>query len=453
MKPVTLRISAFGPYAGQVELDMTKLGENGLYLITGDTGAGKTTIFDAIAFALYGEASGGNREPSMLRSKYADPSVPTEVELTFSYGGKLYTVRRNPEYERPAKRGAGTTVQRAEAVLTYPDGHTVTKLKDVNQGVREILGVDRNQFSQIAMIAQGDFMKLILADTKERQVIFRQIFKTGYYQILQEKLKEEANRLRGLCETEKAGIAQYIEGIRGPETGEGEEERGERDTAERLERAWSGELPAEEICSLLEELLAHDREREAAAEAERQECSRKLEQVNQRLGQAAETKKAEETLNREKAERENKLGELARKKEILQRETEKKKEWEELDRQAASLEAELPAYDRLAQAAKDLEKAEDDLIRQQEKEKLQAQTAAAARKKAEALRREQQELEHAGEQLEVLRRELDQQRGKKDSLEALKRDLDSWMDGEEKRQAERKSWRRIWSAGRNFWRS
>ena len=136
MKPVTLRISAFGPYAGQVELDMTKLGENGLYLITGDTGAGKTTIFDAIAFALYGEASGGNREPSMLRSKYADPSVPTEVELTFSYGGKLYTVLRNPEYERPAKRGAGTTVQRAEAVLTYPDGHTVTKLKDVNQGVR-----------------------------------------------------------------------------------------------------------------------------------------------------------------------------------------------------------------------------------------------------------------------------------------------------------------------------
>lgn len=435
MKPVTLRISAFGPYAGQVELDMTKLGENGLYLITGDTGAGKTTIFDAIAFALYGEASGGNREPSMLRSKYADPSVPTEVELTFSYGGKLYTVRRNPEYERPAKRGAGTTVQRAEAVLTYPDGHTVTKLKDVNQGVREILGVDRNQFSQIAMIAQGDFMKLILADTKERQVIFRQIFKTGYYQILQEKLKEEANRLRGLCETEKAGIAQYIEGIRVPEIGEGEEERGERDTAERLEQARSGELPAEEICSLLEELLAHDREREAAAEAERLECSRKLEQVNQRLGQAAETKKAEETLNREKAERENKLGDLARKKEILQRETEKKKDWEELDRQAASLEAELPAYDRLAQAAKDLEKAEDDLIRQQEKEKLQAQTAAAARKKAEALRREQQELEHAGEQLEVLRRELDQQRGKKDSLETLKRDLDSWMDGEEKRQA------------------
>ena len=109
MKPVRLRISAFGPYAGEMELDMTKLGESGLYLITGDTGAGKTTIFDAITFALYGEASGENREPVMLRSKYAEPSVPTEVELTFSCGDKIYTVRRNPEYERPAKRGGGTS--------------------------------------------------------------------------------------------------------------------------------------------------------------------------------------------------------------------------------------------------------------------------------------------------------------------------------------------------------
>ena len=432
MKPVTLKISAFGPYAGQVELDMTKLGKNGLYLITGDTGAGKTTIFDAIAFALYGEASGGNREPSMLRSKYADPSVPTEVELTFSYGGKLYTVRRNPEYERPAKRGEGTTVQRAEAVLIYPDGHTVTRLKDVNQAVRDILGVDRNQFSQIAMIAQGDFMKLILADTKERQVIFRQIFKTGYYQVLQDKLKEEASRLRGQCETEKAGIAQYTDGIRGPE--KEEEENGADGLAERLAQARNGQLSTEEVCGLLEDLLACDREREAQTQKQRQECSRKLELINQRLGQAAEIKKAEETLNQEKEKREEKLGDLTRKKETLQRETERKKEWEELDRQAASLEAEIPAYDRLIQAENEAKKAEADLLRQQETEKKQVQAAIGARKDAEVLRREQQELEHAGEQLEVLRRELDRQKGRKDSLEELKRDLDSWMAGERERQ-------------------
>ena len=181
MRPLKLTISAFGPYAGRTELDMAALGTEGLYLITGDTGAGKTTIFDAITFALYGEASGSSREPAMLRSKYAPPEVPTEVELVFSNQGKTYTVRRNPEYDRPSKRGGGVTTQKAEAELTLPDGRVVTKLREVNAELIGILGVDRRQFSQIAMIAQGDFLKLLLAETRERQAIFREIFKTGHF--------------------------------------------------------------------------------------------------------------------------------------------------------------------------------------------------------------------------------------------------------------------------------
>ena len=179
MRPLKLTVSAFGPYAGKTVLDMEKLGSSGLYLITGDTGAGKTTIFDALTFALYGEASGGSREPAMLRSKYADPDTPTEVELVFAYGEKIYTVRRNPEYERPAKKGGGTTIQKADAELIYPDGRIVTKVRDVNNAIHEIIGIDRGQFSQIAMIAQGDFMRLLLADTRDRQAIFREIFRTG----------------------------------------------------------------------------------------------------------------------------------------------------------------------------------------------------------------------------------------------------------------------------------
>ena len=176
MKPLKLTMSAFGPYAEREVVDFEKLGEQGLYLITGDTGAGKTTIFDAITYALYGEPSGDNREPSMFRSKYAAPSTPTYVELTFAYAGKRYTVRRNPDYERPALRGGGTTTQKAEAELTLPDGRAITRIKDVTNEIINIVGIDCAQFSQIAMIAQGDFQKLLLADTKSRQTIFREIF-------------------------------------------------------------------------------------------------------------------------------------------------------------------------------------------------------------------------------------------------------------------------------------
>ena len=117
MRPIKLTMSAFGPYAGKTVIDLDKLGTSGLYLITGDTGAGKTTIFDAITFALYGEASGSTRDVNMFRSKYAGPKTPTEVELTFAYAGKTYTVRRNPEYDRPKTRGEGTTTEKANAEL------------------------------------------------------------------------------------------------------------------------------------------------------------------------------------------------------------------------------------------------------------------------------------------------------------------------------------------------
>lgn len=121
MRPIKLTISAFGPYSGKVELDLDRLGERGLYLITGDTGAGKTTIFDAITFALYGSASGDNRESSMLRSKYADEDTPTMVEMRFICRGEEYLIKRNPEYEKKKKDGT-VVVKKAAAELEYPDG-------------------------------------------------------------------------------------------------------------------------------------------------------------------------------------------------------------------------------------------------------------------------------------------------------------------------------------------
>lgn len=214
MKPVRLLMSAFGPYGGKTEIDFERLGDAGLYLITGDTGAGKTTIFDAIVFALYGEASGDVRRADMFRSKYAGEQVPTFVEFTFAYRDRRYTVRRNPEYLRAKSRGNGTTMQKADAVLSFSDGRPpVTRTGEVNREIIALIGLDRKQFTQIAMIAQGDFQKLLLAGTEERSGIFRQIFGTGLYQRIQERLREAAKEQREAYRELQRSILQYLDSI------------------------------------------------------------------------------------------------------------------------------------------------------------------------------------------------------------------------------------------------
>ena len=214
MRPLRLTLSAFGPYAAQTTLDLEKLGKGGLYLITGDTGAGKTTLFDAITYALYDHSSSGIREGSMLRCKYADDKTPTFVELEFEVHGVRYTVRRNPEYQRPKARGEGMTTEKADATLTYPDDRPpVTKAKDVTAAVQEIIGLDYNQFSQIVLIAQGQFTKLLNASTEERSRIFRKLFRTQRYAQLQERLQAEASALNQQRTAQNAKLDSLLGGL------------------------------------------------------------------------------------------------------------------------------------------------------------------------------------------------------------------------------------------------
>lgn len=287
MRPLKLTLSAFGPYAGVQTLELDKLGKSGLYLITGDTGAGKTSIFDAITFALFGEASGDSRTPDMLRSTYAEPNVPTEVELSFDYNGKIYTVRRNPEYTRAALRGSKLTTQRANAELTMPDGSVFSGSREVNVKMQEILGVTREQFAQISMIAQGQFRRLLEADTKERMKIFQSIFKTERYERLQNRLREEASAAKTSCDSLQASVQQYVAGIRCEETDVLQPD---------AEKARQNSLPAADVLPLMEQLLAQDAKRAKSVSEQIVQTEQQQEAVRERLQNAQERRRRQQEL-------------------------------------------------------------------------------------------------------------------------------------------------------------
>ena len=202
MKPVKLVLSAFGSYADRVEISFDHVHER-LFLISGPTGSGKTLLFDAMMFALYDDASGAARGNNTLRSDFASPEDETYVELTFQLRGERYTIRRNPSYERPKKRGDGTTRQTAAVELRYPDGRVIDKKVDADQAVEELIGLDKHQFRQVVMIAQGAFYDLISAPSSERVQIYRKLFATDIYREMENFFKREFNKARDRSQNEQ----------------------------------------------------------------------------------------------------------------------------------------------------------------------------------------------------------------------------------------------------------
>ncbi len=339
MRPLKLRMSAFGPYGGHVEIDFEALGQSGLYLITGDTGAGKTTIFDGITYALYGEPSGDTRQVPMLRSKYAASDTLTEVELLFENAGKRYTVKRNPGgYERASKRGGSTTKELQTAELAMPDGRIVTRQREVNAAVAEIMGIDRGQFVQIAMIAQGDFQKLLLSTTEERKKIFRRLFATERFDELQEKLKKEAARLKDESEQLERSTRQYIGGVRCRE-----------DDVRSLElaKAVTGELSAADACGLVELLIDEDRELGSKLEADMQKLQEKLAGLNGAIEREAERRKTLLECEAARQSREQEAAKHSLHMEELNRARALQPEIDSLTEQIGAMAAGLSEYDEL----------------------------------------------------------------------------------------------------------
>ncbi len=415
MRPLKLTISAFGPYAKRTQLDLEKLGESGLYLITGDTGAGKTTIFDAITFALYGEASGENREVSMLRSKYATEDTPTQVELEFLYNNQKYKITRNPEYERKKSRGEGTTTQKADAELIYPDGRIVTKKNDVDKAIFDILKLDKRQFSQIAMIAQGDFLKLLLADTKDRQAIFREIFKTKYYQTFQDKLKLETSTAQKETEAAKKSCQQYINGIICDE-----------DSLLYIDaqKAKKGDMLIQDIIKLLGQIIDDDTHKSFDTDTKITSLEEQLDKITYTISKEEEKQKAIDELKMCETAINSNIPVLNELKDKLDENKPKQDELSELSQKIAEINAKLYEYDALERSIKDLEFIEKETKKTNINLDRKLMVLKERNTEYELLKKELESLDNAGTQKLVLENEKEDLTKQGTDLKELLNSLD-----------------------------
>lgn len=423
MRPLRLTISGFGPYAGTQELDFSRLGTGGLYLITGDTGAGKTTIFDAITYALFGEASGDSRNASMLRSKYAAPDTPTYVELTFDYGGKSYQVKRSPEYTRAKTRGTGNTKQAATAELIYPDGNVVTKLKEVNTAIRDIIGLTRAQFSQIAMISQGDFRKLLQAGTEERQKIFRDIFRTKFYDLLQSKLKENVLAVGREKDEIFRSIGQYMHSVTCKE---------DSVYSPDVEKARAGQLPMAEFQKVLEAILEEDTGAEKKLDSDLDAVEKELDAVKEQLTKA-EAYQKEKTELFGKQEQERALStQLQEAKGAKDAAKDTEPQQRELTNRLAQWELLLPKYDDLNTLEAKLTTAKKDLADAMRKRETAQALQAQLNAEIQSLKEEHSQLSSAEAQKERFSNRLSNASDRKEKFTKLLSEIKDFNAEQEK---------------------
>ena len=381
MKPLKLTMSAFGSYAGKNVIDFTGQ-QQGIFLITGDTGAGKTTIFDAITYALYNQTSGGERNGNMMRSQYAQPETETYVELEFLYRGQTYRVRRNPDYKitKTLKNGKIREQKVPHSVeLTLPDGTVFPEKKNATDAkIIEILGLTADQFSQIVMIAQGDFLKLLYTKSDERKMIFSKLFRTDIYWKIQENLRrksmemderiqendrafeQEKSRIIPLPESEELPLDELVERLRERLKDALKEQNLRRANVEELNKKITKYEEINKLFVSLEKIRQNGKELEARqveSKERRQQIENALkadkvlvaEQQNLRQQQTVEQSvqaiaKMEETLtnNQEMFE--------TLKTQLQEVEAEQKREAADIQKKMLALEQSFPSYEALQNA-------------------------------------------------------------------------------------------------------
>jgi len=339
MRPIKLTMSAFVSYAGKQEIDFEALGKEGLYLITGNTGSGKTTIFDAITFALYGKTSGNNKDVETLCSKYADLSTESFVDFTFQCRDKTYRIKRNPTYLRAKQRGEGEIKVNSGAELHLPDGRVVTRTEECNKEIKEILCINCEQFVRIVMIAQGEFMKILHADTKMREEIFRTLFYTNAYKIFQDKIKEDVKNLADEIKNQEQGKDFSIKSI--------SVDTFNTERMSELSEIKLGKYSLDEVLEWLQKRIDEDTELTSANEKLSAEVTEQLGAANQKYGQAEQTAKTQAALASAESRLLVEKDKYEKAEAALNVEKSKQPEYEDTKQQISEVERSLPKYKQL----------------------------------------------------------------------------------------------------------
>lgn len=422
MKPLKLTMSAFGSYAGKNVIDFTGQ-QQGIFLITGDTGAGKTTIFDAITYALYNQTSGGERNGNMMRSQYAQPETETYVELEFLYRGQTYRVRRNPDYKitKTLKNGKIREQKVPHSVeLTLPDGTVFPEKKNATDAkIIEILGLTADQFSQIVMIAQGDFLKLLYTKSDERKMIFSKLFRTDIYWKIQENLRrksmemderiqendrafeQEKSRIIPLPESEELPLDELVERLRERLKDAVKEQNLRRANVEELNKKITKYEEINKLFVSLEKIRQTGKELEA-----RQAESKERRQQIENARKADKVLVAEQQNLRQQQEVEQSAQAIAKMTETLANDQEmfeslktqlqeveaiKKREAADLQKKMLALEQSFPSYEALQNARSEEQQAKkvwEDLEKTSE-ESFHKKEAGIAALKEQQKRQEQ----------------------------------------------------------------